>query len=80
MDDPIFIPIEQLETKGGQPADFYEVAKDMKAGKRGSRRIEKGRKGLGKEYIATTFYYAALNDSEYSFAFCFTDSDKVHNV
>ncbi|KAK2171035.1 hypothetical protein NP493_1112g00008 [Ridgeia piscesae] len=49
----------------------------MKAGKTGHLRIEKARKGLGKDkYIAATYYYAALHDSEYSFAFSFSDTDK----
>ena len=48
VDDPIFIPIEQLEQKGGKPAEFSEVVREMKAGKTGHLRIKKARKGLGK--------------------------------
>lgn len=32
---------------------------------------------LQDKYIAATYYYAALHDSEYSFAFSFSDTDKV---
>ena len=48
VDDPIFIPIEQLELKNGKPAEFSQVMKDMMARKSGHLRIEKGRKGLKK--------------------------------
>ena len=48
MDDPIFIPIEQLEQKGGKPAEFSKVVQGMKAGKTGHLTIERARKGLGK--------------------------------
>ncbi len=48
VDDPIFIPIEQLEQKGGKPAAFSEVVSEMKAGHTGHKRIENARKGRGK--------------------------------
>ncbi len=49
VDDPIFIPILQLEQdKKGHPAGFTQVYKDMQAGKTGHLRIEKGRRGRGK--------------------------------
>lgn len=52
VDDPIFIPIEQLEQdKNGEPAEFSNVVKDMKAGKTGYRKIHKARKGKGKVLV-----------------------------
>ena len=49
MDDPIFIPIEQLEmNKDGQPAAFSQVIHDMKAGITGQKVIKNARKGIGK--------------------------------
>ena len=32
------------------------------------------------KYIAATYYYAALNESEYAFAFSFSDTDKVSHA
>ncbi|KAK2155924.1 hypothetical protein LSH36_227g06072 [Paralvinella palmiformis] len=78
VDDPIFIPIQHLEQdKDRNPPEFSQVIKDMTAGKTGHIRVEKARKGRGGKYLAATFYYAALNDSEYSFAFSLSDTDKV---
>ena len=48
VDDPIFIPIEQLEQKDGKPEEFSSVVQDIKAGKTGHLRIEKGRKAVHK--------------------------------
>ena len=79
MDDPIFIPIEQLEqNKDGHPIEFSQIIRDMKEGREGQLYIPNARKGRDKEYIPATFYYAALlNDSEYAFAFSLVDTDKV---
>ena len=32
------------------------------------------------EYIPATYYYAALNDSEFSFAFSLSDTDRVRDT
>jgi voltage-dependent calcium channel alpha-2/delta-3 len=49
VNDPIFIPIEQLEQdKDGRPAKFSDVVKDMKAGRTGSLTVPRARKGKGK--------------------------------
>ena len=48
MDDPIFIPIQQLEMKKGEPAEFSYVVRDMKLGLTGQQRILKARRGRGK--------------------------------
>ena len=112
VDDPIFIPILQLEMdKKGHPAEFAQVVKDMQLGKTGRIRIENARKGRGKvrrwhftcyqilwsssfteriwyytfndfqnEWVAATYYYAALDESEYSFAFSLSDTDKVRQL
>ena len=49
VDDPIFIPILQLEMdKNGHPAEFAQVVKEMQLGKTGKIRIENARKGRGK--------------------------------
>jgi hypothetical protein len=39
VEDPIFIPIEQLEQKGGEPKEFTEVVAAMKAGKTGQMQM-----------------------------------------
>ena len=62
--------------KNGEPAAFQKIISDMKAGKTGHLRIENARKIRGKS-IAATYYYAGLSDSEYSFAFSLSDTDKV---
>ena len=67
VDDPIFIPIEQLEQKGGKPAEFSEVVREMKAGKTGHLRIKKARKGLGK------VRWLWNGDVFFSFAYPFPD-------
>ncbi|CAH1773823.1 unnamed protein product [Owenia fusiformis] len=87
LDDPIFIPIQQLEQdKKGSPPEFSTVLREMKAGKTGSLRIEKARRGTPKgdaragikyDIMPGTYYYAAMNDSEYAFAFNLADTDKV---
>jgi len=49
VNDPIFIPIEQLEmNKDGQPVEFLNIIKEMKAGKTGSIKVPRARKGKGK--------------------------------
>ncbi len=49
VDDPIFIPILQLEMdKEGHPAEFAQVVDAMQLGKTGRLRIEKARKGRYK--------------------------------
>lgn len=48
MDDPIFIPIEQLEQKGGEPEEFTEVIAAMKAGLTGHVKIERAQRGKAK--------------------------------
>ena len=87
VDDPIFVDISQLEQKAGKDEAtdlFGDIVKEMKAGKTGSKRIEKGDRALpkgdfqdGVEYIKTpvTYFYSGIPDSSYSFAFSFTDSD-----
>ncbi|XP_050400585.1 voltage-dependent calcium channel subunit alpha-2/delta-2 [Patella vulgata] len=71
LDDPIFIPISRLEQdNNGNPSEFSTILRDMKAGKTGTIRIEKAKGGKPRNY-----YYAALNNSEYSFAFSLADTD-----
>ncbi|ELU06451.1 hypothetical protein CAPTEDRAFT_215114 [Capitella teleta] len=67
VEDPIFIPIEQLEQKGGIPKEFTEVVAAMKAGLTGHKDV----------FISRTYYYAGLTGSEYSFAFSLSEADKV---
>ena len=71
VDDPIFIPILQLEMdKKGHPAEFAQVVKEMQLGKTGHLRIEKARSGRGKvgmnqcilpNRTAICFMYVYLN-------------------
>ncbi|CAD5114296.1 DgyrCDS3438 [Dimorphilus gyrociliatus] len=78
VDDPIFIPIEQLEQTQGEPRNFSRVVEEMKAGKTGQLTIKNARRGIGgKTFMDATYYYAALNDSEYAFAFSMADTDKT---
>ncbi|XP_060584904.1 voltage-dependent calcium channel subunit alpha-2/delta-3-like [Ruditapes philippinarum] len=72
LEDPIFIPIQQLEknTETNKPEEFSEIERNMKLGKEGSLRIEKAKDGKPR-----TFYYAGLNNSEYSFAYSIADTD-----
>ena len=57
--------------------EFSKIIRDMKQGKEGQLYISNARTGRDKKNIAATFYYAALNDSEYAFAFSLVDTDKV---
>ena len=86
MDDPIFIPISELEQQQGKPAAFKKVENAMISGKTGSLRIPDALRGISKGdfqdgtfyYSAPgTYYYTAINDSVYAFAFNLGDSDKV---
>lgn len=73
VDDPIFIPISQLERdKDGNPPEFGLIEKEMKAGKTGQKRIEKSKQGYPR-----TYYYGALEESEYSFAYILADTDMI---
>jgi hypothetical protein len=47
LEDPIFIPIQQLEknTETNKPEEFSEIERNMKLGKEGSLRIEKAKDG-----------------------------------
>ncbi|KAI8499269.1 hypothetical protein Bbelb_230330 [Branchiostoma belcheri] len=85
VDDPIFIPIRQLEMPNGKPEKFLEVEEAMKRGKRGSLYIKDAIRGIpkgdfqdGVKVIVgpATYYYTALNDSVYAFAFNLADTDK----
>ncbi len=51
MEDPIFIPIEQLEQ---DKEGFSQIVMDMVAGKTGSLRVEQARKGRGKVSTVNT--------------------------
>ncbi|XP_052774120.1 voltage-dependent calcium channel subunit alpha-2/delta-3-like isoform X2 [Mya arenaria] len=73
LEDPIFIPIEKLEQnqrKNNEPLEFSLIVQDMKLGKEGSLRIDKAVDGKPR-----TYYYAGLNNSEYSFAYSIADTD-----
>ncbi|KAL4236042.1 hypothetical protein ACF0H5_004428 [Mactra antiquata] len=71
LEDPIFIPIQQLEkNKENQPEEFSEIERNMTLGKEGSKFIEKAIDGKPR-----TYYYAGLNNSEYSFAYSIAESD-----
>ena len=45
LEDPIFIPISQLEMHLGKPAKFLELQKHMLAGETGMIRFPKARDG-----------------------------------
>ncbi|XP_070555607.1 voltage-dependent calcium channel subunit alpha-2/delta-2-like [Ptychodera flava] len=84
VDDPIFIPISQLEQREGRPEEFTSVEDAMKRGDSGYLRIENAYRGLPKGDFAdgvkltqqpASYYYTALNDSVYAFAFNLADSD-----
>lgn len=66
LEDPIFIPITQLETD----EEFPLILKDMREGNTDMKVIEQ------KDKSTKTFFYAAIDDSEYSFAYILTDTDK----
>ncbi|CAI9736897.1 Hypothetical predicted protein [Octopus vulgaris] len=73
VDDPIFIPISQLERdKDGNPPEFGIIEQEMKAGLTGQIRINESKHG-----DARTYYYGALNESEYSFAYILADTDMI---
>ncbi|XP_067678444.1 voltage-dependent calcium channel subunit alpha-2/delta-2-like [Haliotis asinina] len=70
LDDPIFIPISQLEIdKYGNPPEFSTIEREMRAGKTGKIVVK------GSDDSSKTFFYAALEESEYSFAYCLTEMD-----
>ncbi|XP_070196192.1 voltage-dependent calcium channel subunit alpha-2/delta-2-like [Littorina saxatilis] len=71
LEDPIFIPISQLEMHLGKPAEFLELMQHMLAGESGVLFFPKARDGKPR-----TFYYGALEDSEYAFAFSLAEEDK----
>jgi hypothetical protein len=86
VDDPIFVDISELEQKPGtaEAVTFRQVIEEMKAGKTGMKRIELADRALpkgdfqdGLKYVKTpvTYFYSGIPDSNYSFAFSFTDSD-----
>ncbi|XP_052254694.1 voltage-dependent calcium channel subunit alpha-2/delta-2-like isoform X2 [Dreissena polymorpha] len=71
LEDPIFIPIQQLEqNKKTLPEEFSLIEEAMRQGKEGSMRIERSIDGKPR-----TYYYAGLNNSEYSFAYVIADTD-----
>lgn len=87
VDDPIFVEISELEQKDADSDSvekFRKVVDSMKEGKTGQLRIENAYRTLpkgdfqdGLENIKTpvTYFYSGIEDSTYSFAFSFTDSD-----
>ncbi|XP_063400495.1 voltage-dependent calcium channel subunit alpha-2/delta-2-like [Mytilus trossulus] len=68
LEDPIFIPVSQLEMDNN--GKFSKVLKNMMIGREGMVEIEKAKDGKKR-----TYYYAALNESEYSFAYSLADTD-----
>ncbi|XP_021339819.1 uncharacterized protein LOC110441044 [Mizuhopecten yessoensis] len=73
LEDPIFIPISQLEMDiNRQPAEFSMIEQDMRQGKTSFKHIPRSKDGK-----ARTYYYGALNESEYSFAYSLADTDMV---
>ncbi|KAK3089549.1 hypothetical protein FSP39_004513 [Pinctada imbricata] len=68
LEDPIFIPISQLENQ--QPKEFSIIEIEMKERKNNHKFIE------GKDGKSKSYFYAALNESEYSFAYVLQDTDK----
>ncbi|XP_041357381.1 VWFA and cache domain-containing protein 1-like [Gigantopelta aegis] len=69
LEDPIFIPISQLEIdKHGSPAEFSLIESEMRAGITNQIKVvtSKGPK---------TYFYGALEDAEYSFAYCLYETD-----
>ena len=74
-EDPLFIPINQLEKEmcgGEEPANFSIVETGMRQGYMGSLFVPEGRGGVDARY-----FYAALNDSEFGFAFSLSPTDEV---
>lgn len=75
-EDPIFIPISQLEKEksgGTAPANFSIIENGMRKGSSfGSLYVADARNG-----IPATYFYAALNDSEFGFAFSLSPTDQV---
>ena len=87
MDDPIFIQISDLEQHDGKPADFEKVQRAMMNGKNGAFRLQDAIRSIAKgdlqdgvvlTTMPSTYYYASINDSVYSFAFNLADSDKEY--
>lgn len=77
-EDPIFIPIFQLEKeKGGgkAPANFSIVEMGMRQGRVGSLYVADAGRG-----VPATYFYAALNDSEFGFAFSLSPTDEVRVI
>lgn len=90
-EDPIFIPISQLEQdKDGNPRNFSVIERAMRAGLSGGvlyipqarRGTSKGdfREGVKYEIIPATYYYTSLNDSEFAFAFNLAETDKEYRA
>lgn len=87
VDDPIFVEISELEQKeaGIEAVDqFRRVINAMKNHETGHQRIKTADRALqkgdfqdGLKNIKTpvTYFYSGIEDSIYSFAFSFTDSD-----
>lgn len=77
-EDPIFIPILQLEKEksgGKAPTNFSVVEDGMRTGSSvGSVYVKDARKG-----VPATYFYAALNDSEFGFAFSLSPTDQVRD-
>ena len=74
-EDPLFIPIFQLEKEisgGKAPTNFSIVENGMRSGLVGSLYVADARKG-----VPSTYFYAALNDSEFGFAFSLSPTDEV---
>ncbi|BFY99384.1 hypothetical protein BsWGS_02424 [Bradybaena similaris] len=72
LEDPIIIPISQLEQDNGKPQEFDMIKMDMLQGKTGSMVI-KNPKGSNTR----TYYYGSILDREYSFAFSLASEDKI---
>ncbi|XP_067936801.1 voltage-dependent calcium channel subunit alpha-2/delta-1-like [Watersipora subatra] len=76
-EDPIFIPIFQLEKEmsgGTAPTNFSIVERGMRTGSTvGSVFVEDARDG-----VSATYFYAALNDSEFGFAFSLSPTDQEY--
>ncbi|XP_038057398.1 voltage-dependent calcium channel subunit alpha-2/delta-3-like [Patiria miniata] len=86
VEDPILVPIRQLEQPEGQPEEFSAVIDAMLKGETGYREIKNAQRGVPKgsfsdgvkrQVMPATYFYTHLDKTDYSFAFSLAKTDEV---
>ncbi|XP_071807181.1 voltage-dependent calcium channel subunit alpha-2/delta-3-like [Asterias amurensis] len=89
VEDPILVPIRQLEQPEGEPKEFSDVIDAMLKGETGHIEIQNAQRGVPKgsfsdgvkrQVMPATYFYTHLDKTDYSFAFSLAKTDEIFRI